>query len=354
MSAKQTTIVINGRVYDAISGLPLKTAVNNSTIVPQAPKTTPIQVHTTPHSPPKHKPAERQIHHKAAKATSIHVRTKSAQTLMRTGVKKPHSQHIKATSSIAYTIPVHNKPRAHSVAPDKLARAQAVSKSAVISKFGTHGLAKVIKKQGSISVKSAPVVPQSTHQTQAAQHTPKASTNHAATERILHNALVNASTHQAPKLSLKPKRSVNALAIVAIVVILSGFIGVQNSAKISYAMAAKQAGVAMQLPGTAPAGFSLSNAIDYSHGLVSFRYLSHNDDRWIQVDQQLSAYKNSSELEATLSQNTNDYQRIEKGGITIFVAGNKSASWIKDGNLFTLTGNTDLSTDQITRLAALR
>lgn len=320
MTDKQI-ITINGTAYDAHTGLPV--AQSSTDNHHQA---TPAQKHAV----------TRQ--HTAAKA--IHRKLQKSQTLNRKTVKKhAPKQPVRQLDGIVRTKSIN------------------VQQSAAISKFAPKPVV------ADLPVADLPAQPHpavaraaTTKQVPRPQHTPSRVTpSHAKKESHLVQAI--APQAQAPRRTKKPKRSLKFPKILNIasasfaVLILAGYFTYLNIPSISVRVAAAQAGINASYPDYRPAGYRLNGPIAYDNGQVSIKFAATTGQQSFTIDQQQTNWDSSALLENYVTKRSNnEYVPHQKSGLTIYTFGN-DAAWVNGGILYTISGNSQLSDDQVLRIA---
>lgn len=369
---KQATIIeLNGNRYDAITGRMLNSAHANVGTI-----TTPPQAHSkssgsvidgfmrrATNAPVKHermqtapidKPTRPQ-HHSAVPAHQAHAKLTRSKTLMRHAVKKPSKPSTAQPSLAAPTIkPSH----AIRINPSRLHRAEHVSKSNLISKFG-HIKTGVNKKVESVPVKPAP-----------SHHSVTPATSPPITNDLDFNinpfdmALNLATSHELPKLrkltfrhraarklKVSPKTfSISAGVFVALV--LGGLIAYRQMPQFAVRLAATRAGVPASLPSYQPSGFALSGPVQYSAGQISLQYLSNSDDRAFRVVQKTSEWNSQGLLDNFIAGGKRSYQTFQDKGKTIYIYEGSNATWVSGGVWYQIEGESSLNSDQLLRIAS--
>jgi len=346
----QAFITINGKKYDARTGqlvgsshaaAPKRSAPKVSAPHAATPKRVVSDIARTP-------------------APSLKRRQQSrSQTLMRTAVKKPtpttKAHPPKAPAHVAKQAPKKpTLPRIQHFDVARHTRAAAVKKSELISKFNNSGIVQhpiataetaVRERIEHLPVRPAPVV-------QAAS---------TGVQSMLERGLKNAQSHtetfkpskaHKKKTGKKGKGRLTSLAAGSLAaVLLFGFIAFQNVPNISVRYAAARSGVQASLPGYKPAGFALSNRIQYNPGQITLNFASTTDERAFKITQRETAW-NSEALHANyvLSQ-SDQIQKYEDRGRTIFIYGNNNATWVNGGVWYDINGDSHLNSDQLIRIA---
>lgn len=169
---------------------------------------------------------------------------------------------------------------------------------------------------------------------------------------IFEAAIAHATSHQQPM--HKPKRRahrrlLNTMAIVAAFLVIGGFVGYLNMPQLELRVASIQAGFGASMPGYTPTGYALQDGVKRSGGTVSLSFRS-GDSRYT-ITQQSSNWNSQTLLDNTLALN-GKHQTVEKNGQTIYVYGNgTNAAWVNGGVRYDITGNAQLSTDDIVAIA---
>lgn len=340
---KQTLIEINGKKYDARTGKPVGASA---------------AVHTSPHTS---KPASKQRGMQDIARASQPIKRRSvqrSQTLMRSAVKRPKPAavvkpaQVKRVSDIA---PVKQAPKTHASLQNDAARAsraQKIERSKFVSKFGNskqppaHPIpAEIVSSRvEAMPVRPAPVLK---------PHNPA--------ESILARGLKNAQSHtqtldkKTSKKTRAKKKGKSRLATYATgalaALLLGGFIAYQNIPNISMRYAAARAGVQATLPGYQPAGFALSNHIQYNPGQITVRFASNTDERAFSITQRETAWNSEALLSNYVSTKTDQVHKYEDKGRTIFLYGDSGATWVNGGVWYDIVGDSDLNSDQLIRIA---
>lgn len=321
MSEKHT-ITINGRQYDAVTGLALD-GVAKPIAVPTAP------VQKTP----------------AAASQNIHRSTQRSQTLNRQTIQKP----------IAKTQPTLQKR-----APQQIARSQS------ISKFAPHPTTKKQPRMNDIAPATVHPAVAKAHavraaqaqkpvaQTQQVQHTqPKPS-------RVIKNEAINAALEKAPlkhketkKKSLLSRhpRLLNIASASLALVLLGGYFTYINLPSLSVRVAAAQAGIDASYPEYHPDGYSLSGAVAYKEGEVSMKFAANGGPQNFTITQTKSNYDSEAVLDNYVKPKVGEnYIPFTERGLKIYAYGG-NAAWVNGGILYTIDGDAPLSNSQIGNIA---
>lgn len=389
MAKRNTSIKINGRHYDAVTGALLSdvsaTSVRHATksidgvvrssgahaTPPPARSMEPVVMKTAPATKPTRKRSA------AAHAKAHHV-TPSA-TLVRRAVTKPQTsslkRHVKVQSStLATAMPAHlskvtPKLSFYSMNEQRLARAAQTAMSPKVSRFA-HDMRIVAPKaveQAFTAIENAVVIPQTT----ASPHVvyrPDVSPvrrNQTTTSDVFERALQRATSHEqvSPiiqggkkgRLTRALKRRMVSYGAGAVAVLaISGFLGVQNADNIQFKLATNSAGFAATMPSYQPHGFAMDSVRTYN-GYVGLKYVADTiqGSRSYAITEKPSSWNSSTLLTSILANGeTASYRVVEKAGRTVYVYGNNQAAWVNNGILYQLVSTGTLGNHEIGQIAA--
>jgi hypothetical protein len=370
----QNYLVINGKTYDARSGLEVrevapavkslakKSQRSMSDIAP-APKPAAQTPATTPHSPAviPAQPVSSEPHPQVI-AHKIHRKPQRAQTLLRNSVKRPQqSQDVVA----AKTTPAIQPRVDHSQA--RRARAEQIQRQANVRRFAAQDVApRQTQATPQEEVKPAIALAQLQSQHPALQRQPQASPEPEAKgselkEKLIAERLAEAKAGPRGTKLAKEESRVNAFfskqprlltaAVSALsVLLLVGYVTYLNMPTISMRIAANRAGFAATMPGYKPSGYSLHGPVAYSPGQVNVAYHSNTNNNSFTLSQRQSNWDTQALLDNYVAKQTNDYLTYQEKGLTIYMYDGK-ASWVNGGVWYSVHGDAILSSDQILQLA---
>ncbi len=359
MANSPTTIELNGVKYDVRTG---QIITGNTSLEPEqvkarpALKTSNAQVLDGFVRQPQSHSSKVATHHKAKserKTNLNHAQRKLAKstTLMRPALKKPTLKNdIEVSKKSAHIIGLGN-----SLSRQK--RAFEAHKSPNISKFGgVSASLNIVKKQQHVEV----IKP-----THSSQNIVKQTSGFVNNElQQIENALLNANSHlqqlensaikKVPllnRIGLK-NRFANVSAMSLALVLLIGFFAYQNTAIISMKLASSKSGISANLPTYKPAGYSVKN-IQSSPGSVNVAFKSNSNGNEFQLTQTASNWNSSTLLsdQVLKEQCASCYQTYQSDGKTIYIYDNANATWVNGGIIYKIGGNSQLSSDQIIKLA---
>lgn len=330
---KKNTIVINGRPYDALTGLPVKD-VSGATQQPQA--TAPsVSTQTVAKPSISRQPAPHRMK-----------TPQRSRTLRREAVKQPKGAH--SSKIIRQTAP---KAR--------------VEKSPHIQKFAPHPTTSLktvaapkTEPQPQPHIHSSTV--RAAHHRLASQAAPKPA---ARSSREIKESLLKESLHKAQpakhtarhKPVKKPffaqqLRTSSVISGSLAIVLLGGYLTYINMPGISTRVAATQAGVDATYPGYKPDGYRFKGPVAFNDGQVKVSFASNSGPHHFSINQQKSNWDSQTVLDSFVLGQSEDYITNTSQGITVYTY-DKGAAWVNGGVFYTLEGTATLSTEQVLRLA---
>lgn len=330
---KKQTIVINGTVYDAATGLPVAWKAG----VSAKPATKGVTMDV---AKPKAKPAQPRATGGGSKA--IHRTTQHSTTLRRGHLSAPKS---KAAPTLRKKI-----------------KARPVATSPMISRFASHPqpLTKVSKEPIEAPKPAAKLQPKPAKPVKLARLDSRE-----IKDKLIKNAEARVAT--APKPTKKrvvakkkasspksPKRFFSFRRIAAIsaaVVLLSGYFTYINLPGISVGLAAAQSGVAAAYPRYQPDGYSFEGPVSAQPGVVEIRFKSNGGGGGYTIRQQASNWNSSAVLDNfVMNASKGKYSTTSQQGLTLYTY-NNNVAWSNGGVFYTINGNPSLSPWQLIDIA---
>jgi hypothetical protein len=344
VGTNQNTIEINGKKYNIITGKIM--GIDTSTVG----KSTDGLVNNS------------RVGKKPNRIKAPHLvkTSQKSQTLMRKVVKKPNANQKNKSTSLSGI----NKPILKTTHQREYS-ALSAPKSPMISHFGDlESRSSVVKKVQHLPIKKELVHPkiQTTH-TSPVLNVEQNSQSNTATSELIKKALANSTSHEQTA-HHKPKRrrighklgvSARTLAISSTVlagVLLGGFFAIQNVPNLSMRVASARAGFNASLPGYNPSGFSFKGPISYTPGQVKITYASNTDDRSYELTQRASNWNSDALLSNYVVVSNQQYQTYLDRGRTLFIYNGSNATWVDNGVWYQIEGNSQMTTDQLVRIAA--
>lgn len=152
----------------------------------------------------------------------------------------------------------------------------------------------------------------------------------------------------APRFALSPSAG-RIMATATAIVIMAGYIWVQNFPKLALQSADSRAGIAASLPGYVPSSYNLSHTVT-APGAVTLNFSSPSSPS-LTITQKQSNWDPSSLLDNYISKNTDDFSTVNGEGLTIYLFGQNQATWVNRGIWFNISGATQLSKDDLLKIA---
>jgi hypothetical protein len=347
---KKTTITINGRLYDAITGMPIAATAastpvaNESRATVKAPTRSFNDIGPRPQTTRTSRATPAKTHlkdHQPSVAQTIHSRPQKSQTLYRQALKKPVAEQP-TTSLHSSEIAQHER-------------------SPMISRFGSNVTHHPHLNPKPKVEEPAEIAPAQMHPTVAkvlqGQQIAEAESQlsgKALKEQLIKNRL--AEVDEAPAKKEKTRwfarrpRLATILTSTLALLILGGYITYMNLPIISMKVAASRAGVNATMPGYHPDGYGLNGPITYAPGEVTINYKSTTNDSTFKLTQKPSTWDSQAVLDNYVTKQTETFLTFQERGIKVYTYDNK-ATWVNAGLLYTIEGTATLSSDQILRLA---
>ncbi len=352
---KSTTITINGRLYDAITGMPLPNMTQQTVAPVRATQTAPVHpqqaqpvrtfsdigparqqaapVHAAPAAHQPVHPATTHTHHvNRTPAQAVHQRTQKSETLYRKALKKPAVEQRQPAATQERNPLINHFHRAV-VEPTPPTPPQSPADDDLPQATKMHPMvAKVLQQQ-------------------AEAHRPELSSKELK-EQLIRERLAQVGETHTKKANFwaRQPRLATVLASTLSLLILGGYLTFINLPNISMKVAATRAGINASFPNYKPDGYNLNGPITYSPGQVSVSYKSNTNDNNFKLTQKASNWDSQAVLDNYVSKQTSNYLTFQDHGLTIYTFDNKAA-WANGGMLYTVDGTANLSSDQILRLA---
>jgi hypothetical protein len=321
----QQTVTINGIIYDAQTGLPLR----------KAPEITPV--------------AKPRAHH----SQNVHKVTQKSATLNRAFVKKV-AQTQAQQASVQPSAQIIKKPTA-AITPKA-----PVQKSPGITRFAPHPTgAKPAVRHMDIGPKSHPIAAKAHEKIQHAPKPVTPATHAVKPSHVIKNEAIAEAMKSAPKHTEKAKqvkqprkhtRAFSMMSASLALIMLAGYFTYLNMPNLSVRVAAAQAGFDATYPGYHPDGYRI-NKVAYAEGQVGIQYVANGSDQGFTVKQEKSGWDSSALLANYVEPTSNGgYIPHSEQGITVYVF-NNNAAWVNDGIRYTIDGNAPLSSEQVLNIA---
>ena len=317
------TVEINGRLYDAVTGLPVK---------------------TVPPASEKGSGASRKlvspevVKQRAATmvAGSIHTQPQRSQTLHRRATKKPGPTIAKRPQS---------------------GKHMDFARSAKVARFAPHPVAvtkPVSKETPDIAPKPHPMAQRVTAKSTAAKLVAAAPMS---AKQIKDTAIAKALATPTAKPAKKNRgfklsRRFTVVTGIFTVLIIGAYLTYTNIPSLSVGFAAAQSGINATYPEYQPDGYRLSQPVTYSDGEVTLSFVSNSGTSEYTIIQTRSSWDSSAVLDNVVKPAAGDnYVTTQERGLTIYSYKN-SSTWVNGGILYMINADAPLSGEQIRNIAA--
>lgn len=342
------TITINGRAYDAVTGLPISERVYDQVSrVANTHKTTApakkVEVAKEKEVvQPKKKPTPTVERASASAAAAVHNQTQRSQTLLRRAAKKPVAKAKRPTTG----------------------RHMDMARSTKITKFAPHPVTTNTPEAPKVAApapkpdKAAQVHPVAAKAVARTAVKKPVAAKPATAKEVKDAAIVTALAAPKAKPVKKPKKNNKALRRVviissAIIVLCLALYGVYHFVpSVSVGLASAQAGVKAKYPEYVPDGYSLNHPVTYKDGEVSLKFKSNSNENSYTISQTRSTWDSSAVLDNVVRSTAGEnYITTKERGLTVY-SYNNNAAWVNGGVLFVIASdNAPLSGEQIRHIA---
>jgi len=308
------TVSINGRLYDAVTGLPVTA------------KSMPKPAATKSATSSSKKRTD------TVAATTVHAAPQRSKTLHRRATKKPG-------------LPKRPQPGRH----------MDIARSASVARFAKHPVAAPVKEtstpdkapvQHPVATRALAKVSAKTTKPVISQ-TPKQIKDAAISAALSAPKSKPAKTKRTFKIS---RRFIVVTGIFALLIVGAAitYLSIPN---LSVSIAAAQAGVQASYPEYKPDGFSLSQPVTFSDGEVVLVFKSHSGAGQYSITQERSSWDSTAVLNNVVKKAAGDnYITTQERGLTIY-SYDGNAAWVNGGILYTIETDAPLSGEQIRRIA---
>lgn len=360
MKRQRNFLVINGKTYDADSGMMVHGKMAKS---PQPNKkvfsdiASPARSSTGPVASP-HTP---KVPRSDISAKKIHRSLQKGNTLYRGAVKAPKAepQITKSNSSANYT--------------SRQERIQTILQGQDIQKFNNNtSVAKTPQPTKTNDIKPSIALTnlQAKHSPGVSQHQPvqqkvpsvgqkeqliakqmkTAPDSHTPEQKEQHQQQIKPVEQKVNSFFSRQPKLVSALAGALSVLLLVGYITYLNMPTISLRVAASRAGFAATMPAHQPSGYSLNGPVAYSPGQVTINFNSNTNDQTFSITERQTNWDAQALLDNHISKQTDNYLTYQEKGLVVYIYEGKSA-WVNGGVWYSIDGTASLSSEQILKLA---
>lgn len=311
---EKATILVNGMLYDAVTGMPLgKQPDSRASTAPAMRKA------KTSH----------QVHRHVEQSRAVSRNVKPAPMIQ----KRSDIKRVVAPSSAKSHSVTKFAPRVMDIAP----RSRPVDdiRPATIHPIAQkteERLQEVHPAQTSVSIKPSSVIKNEAIDTAMSQ----APSHKKAAKQVKH--------------AKRTSRFVSFASIALSLLLLAGYLTYINLPNLSVRVAANQAGIDASYPGYRPDGYRLAG-VNYDQGSVSLKFAANAGPHNYTITQQQTSWDSTAVRENYVKTNWgDDVVPYSERGLTIY-AHDGNAAWVNGGILYTITGDATLSTSQVRSIA---
>ncbi|HPF31234.1 MAG TPA: DUF4367 domain-containing protein [Candidatus Saccharibacteria bacterium] len=314
---KDKIVTINGKRYDSISGMPL--------------------VRSTPQNVVKNNNINNIINSK-----SIHSLTHKSRTLYRHATQKPISHGPRISKTVGNSMDIaksNNITRFAKNYPENKPKQTIESNRSELIRPVKHQLSKKINKYKSISI-TRPAIKQTV------QKPAKVIKEEAISEAF--KKIEKNRKHEKKHGILFKKINITIIIVFLLVLIFS--LLYFNIPNFSIHIASTQSGIRATFPSYYPDGYRFKGPITYNDGSVTVNFGANTGDKKFKIEQQKSNWDSSAVKNMVEKESKGEFLTTLEQGLTIFTYGERAA-WVNGGILYTISGDSQLSTDQIKKIA---
>ena len=337
--ASKNYVVINGRAYNTITGMVMDDIDVKETEIKK----------------------EQSISRRGTSVSNIHAaHVQKSSTLNRRHVKmpqrtplaaKPQKARVDVKQHVAvkkFSTPITSKPAPQKIAINRPAETHPVTRRAQQRPLSVN--TKLRKERQPLTMNNNPLVavaPQKIEKPIVAK-TSKQLKNEAI-EKALSNEIISNKKARRRQKKGGTLRWLNTFSVGFAVMLLGGYLTYLSMPNISIKMAAVQSGIDAKYPGYKPDGYALNGPIKFKSGEVSMKYAYADGSSGYTITQQKSGW-NSSAVKEFFSEKHKNPNTTMIDGLTIY-SGGKEAAWVNGGILYQISGDANLSSSQIEKIA---
>ena len=335
--ASKNYVIINGRAYNTITGMVMDDIKIEKSEIEK----------------------EQSINKRGTSVSNIHAaHVQKSSTLNRRHVKmpqrtalasKPQKTHIAVQQHSA--VKKFSTPIANSSAPEKISINRPAETHPVIRRAQQRPLSvnsQLRKDRRPITSNIQPLVAPQKIEKPIVAKTSKQLKNEAI-EKALSNEIISNKKARRRQKKGGALRWLNTFSVGFAVMLLGGYLTYLSMPNISIKMAAVQSGIDAKYPGYKPDGYALNGPIKFKSGEVSMKYAYADGSSGYTITQQKSGW-NSSAVKEFFSEKHKNPNTTMIDGLTIY-SGGKEAAWVNGGILYQISGDANLSSSQIEKIA---
>jgi len=285
-----------------------------------------------------------------------------SQTLRRDTVPTPgQSTHntLRPSGVLQHKVPtlIQVKQSADSIDADRLVRAGGTPKSPLVARHATHtpGLFPTfapVAVQPTPNPTAPPVVPPPVPSNDGVPPAPAPTPDNKPTD-IFEHALANANHFadiRAHKESYRKKARTHVVSMVfgsLALIVVASFVAYQNSPTLQLKVASIKSGVNTHMPNFAAAGFTFNGLRADSNQLIFGFKGNKGTYELTQTNTNLNDASMIQAIAATNSNGTPIYQVLMAGNTMVYRFNNTNATWVSNGQWYTVSGNNALTNQQV-------
>ena len=336
--ASKNYVVINGRAYNTVTGMVMDDIKIEKSEIEK----------------------EQSISKRGTSVSNIHAaHVQKSSTLNRRHVKmpqrtplaaKPQKARVDVKQHVAvkkFSTPIVSKPAPQKIAINRPAETHPVTRRAQQRPLSVD--TKLRKERQPLAINSNPIVAVAPQKVEK----PVAKTAHQlkneAIEKALSNEIISNKKARRRQKKGGTLRWLNTFSVGFAVMLLGGYLTYLSMPNISIKMAAVQSGIDAKYPGYKPDGYALNGPIKFKSGEVSMKYAYADGSSGYTITQQKSGW-NSSAVKEFFSEKHKNPNTTMIDGLTIY-SGGKEAAWVNGGILYQISGDANLSSSQIEKIA---
>ena len=347
---KQEFVIINGRAYSPVTGMPIEGVDATSA------------AHTSTTSEKDTKQESRQ---RGAAVYTIHrSQTQHATTLNRRHVKRPTPKPLETHSKNAAKVHATQTPQHVAVqrfatpakkhqtpvrSIDRPAQTHPVMRRAKTRQLDIAQPRKQRLERTQIITSQVPLQ-QKKHSTPVKTALKPASI---LKNEAISDALAREITAEKPRRQKKTRgrfgRWLSLASAGAAVMLLGGYFTYLSMPNISIRVAAVQSGIDAKYPGYSPDGYSLRGPIAFKDGEVTMKFAYVGSDLQYTLTQQKSSW-DSSAVKEYVTEQSGTPTTTTVDGLTLYTSGTET-TWVNGGILYQINGDAVLSGEQIRKIA---
>jgi hypothetical protein len=346
----QPTIELNGQRFNASTGKLIDGFSRVNQLV--KPDVTPASSHSINRQP-------------ANSSKQMHKTAQHSRTLMRYAVKKPSTITTRVT--VAMDVVPHKSGLAttevfHKADSIRMHRAATTAQNSLVSRFGdmksdfkSRNSAQhtdIMRQQPQpstprVEAVTTPITQRSTVTSMLLDKGLRAADSHS--EVSVKKAKLH---HRVGKIFGLSARGATISVSCLVVLVIGGLYMYQNIPDLSVRYASAKSGVRATLPNYQPSGFAVNSHIQYSPGELTIAYKANTGSRTYTVTQRNTSWNSDALKDHLTTIGGITPQTYPDNGRTIYLHDDNSADWVNSGVWYHITGNANLNTDQLIKIAS--